>query len=250
MIISARSRFPLTLAVVAMATFVLTANAVSAGTITTAPLTNNETDILNLGTTVVSAANLGSQAGGNSTVDINGISHPVASASNNGNGADLIPTLTINSSFDGNYRSGQAGTAGYTGDMLNLMGGIAGNGAPGPISLDISGLTVGTDYLFQGYWEANNFQQTASVTFEGTDTEAGITGVGGLGTLISYSFTAGDTVLDADLSKTAGSDNIWWLGYSLQEQPASTTVPEPASIAIWAFLGLCLAGYGYRRRKQ
>ncbi len=26
-------------------------------------------------------------------------------------------------------------------------------------------------------------------------------------------------------------------------------VPEPASIAIWTMLGLCLAGYGYRRRK-
>ncbi len=29
-----------------------------------------------------------------------------------------------------------------------------------------------------------------------------------------------------------------------------TAVPEPASIAIWTILGLCLAGYGYRRRKQ
>ncbi len=27
-------------------------------------------------------------------------------------------------------------------------------------------------------------------------------------------------------------------------------VPEPASIAIWSILGLCLAGYGYRRRRQ
>ena len=27
-------------------------------------------------------------------------------------------------------------------------------------------------------------------------------------------------------------------------------VPEPASIAIWTVLGLCLAGYGYRRRKK
>ncbi len=29
---------------------------------------------------------------------------------------------------------------------------------------------------------------------------------------------------------------------------AVETVPEPASIAIWSILGLCLAGYGYRRR--
>ncbi len=27
-------------------------------------------------------------------------------------------------------------------------------------------------------------------------------------------------------------------------------VPEPASIAIWSILGLCLAGYGYRRRRR
>ncbi len=32
--------------------------------------------------------------------------------------------------------------------------------------------------------------------------------------------------------------------------PADVTpVPEPASIAIWSFLGICLAGYGYRRRR-
>ncbi len=27
-------------------------------------------------------------------------------------------------------------------------------------------------------------------------------------------------------------------------------VPEPASIAIWSILGICLAGYGYRRRRR
>jgi len=220
----------------------LFAGSVNAGTIVTTPLTNNESDIVNTGLTVVSAANLGSQAGGNTTVDINGISHPVASAGNNGTGADLIAELAINSTFDGNYRSGQASAAGYTGDMLNLMGGIAGNAAPGPISMDISGLTVGKNYLFQGYWEANNFGQTASVTFEGTDTQGGITGVGGLGTLISYTFTAGDAVLDADLSKTAGSDNNWWLGYSLQE------IPEPSTFLLAVFGLLGLLAWGRRRR--
>ncbi len=30
----------------------------------------------------------------------------------------------------------------------------------------------------------------------------------------------------------------------------TTVVPEPASIAIWSILGLCLAGYGYRRRRN
>ncbi len=32
--------------------------------------------------------------------------------------------------------------------------------------------------------------------------------------------------------------------------PGGPAVPEPASITIWSLLGLCLAGYGYRRRKQ
>ncbi len=31
---------------------------------------------------------------------------------------------------------------------------------------------------------------------------------------------------------------------------AGQTVPEPASIAIWSLLGLCLAGYGYRRQRR
>ncbi len=218
------NRAPRVLIAVLVTGLLLAVGSAQAAVITTSPLTNNESDIVNLGTSVVSAANLGSGAGGNTTVDINGIIHPLASAGNNGPGADLIPELNINSSFDGNYRSGQIGAAGYTGDMLNLLGGIAGNGAPGPISLEINGLTPGQNYLFQGYWEANNFGQTVSVTFEGTDTQTGITGVGGLATLISYSFTATDTALNADLSKTAGSDNNWWLGYSLQVAPGGPSL--------------------------
>ena len=178
----------------------------------------------------MSAANLGAPT--NSTVDINGISHALASAVANGDGADNLAELTINSTFDGNYRSAQAGAAGYTGDLLDLMGGIAGVTAPGPIALDISGLTIGTSYLFQGYWEANNFSQTASVAFEGVDTQGGITGNGTLGVLISYSFTATDTVLDADLTRTGGTENIWWQGYSLQAIPVPTPVALPAGLAL------------------
>ncbi len=39
--------------------------------------------------------------------------------------------------------------------------------------------------------------------------------------------------------------------YEINVRPAAAeTVPEPASIAIWSLLGLCLAGYGYRRRRR
>ncbi len=50
--------------------------------------------------------------------------------------------------------------------------------------------------------------------------------------------------------------NQWLMLSELQfDGTAATTgggavVPEPASIAIWSLLGLCLAGYGYRRRRN
>ncbi len=37
---------------------------------------------------------------------------------------------------------------------------------------------------------------------------------------------------------------------SFSLRPIAPAVPEPASIAIWSILGICLAGYGYRRRRQ
>ncbi len=37
------------------------------------------------------------------------------------------------------------------------------------------------------------------------------------------------------------------VAFAVTEAPP---VPEPASIAIWSILGLCLAGYGYRRRRN
>ena len=216
----------LTIASLAVATSVS-----QAGTIFTSILTDDETNIVNLGTTVVSAANFGSTSGGTQTVDINGIIHTAASAANNGSGNDLLSGATINSFFDGQFR----GATAYSGDMQNLMGGIAGNG--GPIVITISGLTIGQEYLFQGYWEAENTGQIVQVTFDGVDTLGGIdgdpqgAGTGDdLGVLISYSFTATDTDLVASLNKTSGVDNVWWQGYSLQ-----TAIPEPST----ALLSLC-----------
>ncbi len=55
--------------------------------------------------------------------------------------------------------------------------------------------------------------------------------------------------LDFDGSFTGG--NKWGLDeVTFQGTPTIENVPEPASIAIWSVLALCLAGYGYRRRRQ
>ncbi len=36
----------------------------------------------------------------------------------------------------------------------------------------------------------------------------------------------------------------------LNQAATTETVPEPVSIATWSILGICLAGYGYRRRRR
>ena len=105
------------------------------------------------------------------------------------------------------------------------MAGIAGVASPGPLTLELSGLTPGKTYLFQGYWEANQYNQVVSITFESTDTLNNIAG-NGMGTLISYQFTASDDTLNVALTKTAGTDSVWLQGYSLQ------AVPEPSAMAI------------------
>jgi len=203
----------LRVALVAMGIVGSTVGLANAGTITAVPLPNDETAIVNTGEALISACDFGDNA---TSPDINGIVHT--------SGSWNVSGLTFNATFQGDYRGGEASAAGYTGDMLELMEGIGGKPAPGPISLEISGLTVGKQYLFQGYWEANNYGQTVSVTFEGTDTQGGITGTG-VGVLISYTFTAGDTSLDADLTKTGGTENPWWQGYCLQEIPGPAATP-------------------------
>ncbi len=76
--------------------------------------------------------------------------------------------------------------------------------------------------------------------------------------LIDYDDTWNDGVFDglADDSVFEFGDNYLQIDYN---DPAfdgsaltltAVNVPEPASIAIWSILGLCLAGYGYRRRRK
>ena len=219
----------------------LIAGNASAQTFTTAPLGNDESQIVKTGGAVISAANFGAASSGTQTVDINGITHFVASATNNGDGGENLPELTILSSFDGHYRDAQSTNAGYTGDMQNLMAGIAGTASSPFLDFFIDGLTPGTEYLLQMYWEANEFNQVIRVGFEdGTTFYEGITSNGSDGLLISYTFTANDNDLLVGWHKSGGNDNPWLQGYSLQE-----AVPEPGSLALIGLGGAILM----RRRR-
>jgi|GEM_PF-4333836 len=214
------------LAIAAVLTMTLTANA---GSVSTTTITG-ETDVVNTGGTLITAVNFGE-----APVDINGLIHGA------GSGADA--NLTDNFGFEGDYRNGQSGLGG---DMETLLSGIAGaNG----ILMDISGLTVGQDYLFQTYWESNS-DQSLTVTFEGTDTLPAIVDQQ-TGVVIAYEFTAGDDTLNIDVDRddgiTSGDLNNWLSGYSLQTVPA---VPEPSTMALWGLLGLSLFGFRRMRTKK
>lgn len=185
----------------------------SAATIVASTVTSTTSIINTSGTggSVVSAANFGEAA-----VTVNGILHGAGSAA----GANL----THNFGFEGDFRNGQTGHGGV---LETLFSGIAGaNG----ITMSISGLTVGREYLYQAYWEGWP-DQSLNVTIE-LDTLNNVADAA-LGVLISYQFTATDNTLNIfmDLTNVSGGNN-WLSGYSLQ-----TTVPEP-SAALLGGLGL------------
>lgn len=187
----------------------------SAATIVASTVTSTTSIINTSGTggSVVSAANFGEAA-----VTVNGILHGAGSAA----GANLTHNLT----FEGDFRNGQTGHGGV---LETLFSGIAGaNG----ITMSVSGLTVGREYLYQAYWEGVP-GQTLVVTIEG-DSISNVADAA-LGVLISYQFTATDTILNIFMDRddaTGGDPNNWLSGYSLQ-----TTVPEP-SAALLGGLGL------------
>ncbi len=53
-----------------------------------------------------------------------------------------------------------------------------------------------------------------------------------------------------DIISSHGGDNNYVGLNEVLFFRGTAVVPEPASIAIWSILGLCLAGYGYRRRRN
>ncbi len=76
--------------------------------------------------------------------------------------------------------------------------------------------------------------------------------VGNTDTYPSYSFTPVTTdgirlfVTDDGPNSPLRFEELLVFG---ELAPEITAVPEPHSIAIWSILGICLAGYGYRRRR-
>ena len=185
-------------------------------------LFDEPTDLVNTGGPVHSACHFQNPSEGDpSPLVVNGIPHVV--------GRNTPSNLTQNMGFEGDFRDGASGLPTDGSDVVQvLLSGIAGaNG----ITMSISGLTVGQEYLFQAYWEANgtNPQQSLTMTFE-NDSLSGVgpQGIPG-GVLISYSFTASDTTLNAfvdrDDGATTGDQNNWLSGYSLQEVP-TTGGPE------------------------
>lgn len=190
---------------------------------------SSETDLQVTGGTVVSAANFGSAAGtAMSPLLLNGISHMGF-----GNGSKNVLTtvgdadvlVTIGGSigdFRGNARVGDLADPLYT-----LFRGIAASGGPtgssgGTVGLDISGLSVGTEYLLQVYWEHREYVgNPLDLTIEGATTSVLPTTSP---SLFSYRFTATDGTLNAlfDYQDNVDTgDNNWISGYSLQVIPAA-----------------------------
>ncbi len=169
--------------------------------ITTGVITS-PTDIFNTGFDVVEAANLG----GTGQATVNGITH----ANSNSTYGPV--------NFSGPF--GDPNPATFSGDLFTLLDGIAGtNNANEPGTLSVPGLITGESYLFQSYWivKDNFLTRKMDVVFEG-ESLAGIDANPNTNeaVLISYEFTAADTVFDATFEATGGDDNTWITGFSLQ----------------------------------
>jgi hypothetical protein len=181
----------------------------AANTIETS-LLDEATDIINTGGTLVSACHFQDPSSGDpDPLVVNGIPHRV------GSGSD--PNLTDNFFFEGDYRNGGSGLPQDGSNIVQvLLSGIAG---ANPISMSVSGLTAGQEYLFQAYWEAD-LNESLTITVEGETVN--LVQAKKPGVLISYQFTAGDDTLNAFFDRDdGGAANNWLSGYSLQEVAGS-----------------------------
>jgi hypothetical protein len=104
--------------------------------------------------------------------------------------------------------------------------------------------------------DASNFASGDWTLFDAKTMTTGYTGVNGPYTPTDNIAMGGLTarVIGIEILNSVSDPNNVGIG-KLQFDgelfvPPTNNVPEPASIAIWSFLGICLAGYGYRRRRR
>jgi hypothetical protein len=64
------------------------------------------------------------------------------------------------------------------------------------------------------------------------------------------SLGSGETSFDLLINNFGNTGGYGHLNAIVLTLVPSPVVPEPSSIAIWSLLGICLAGYGYRRRRR
>ncbi len=125
-------------------------------------------------------------------------------------------------------------------------------------TIDISGLESGEIYIPHGSY-VNQWDLTLTMTGDGqTDlvaTDGTTANIGGNnGWINDFSFDNSDLLYDTIAYNYTNRDRdgsrARFMGVILDGVAPAAAVPEPASIAIWSLLGLCLAGYGYRRRRN
>ncbi len=125
----------------------------------------------------------------------------------------------------------------------------------GDVPFEISGLDAGSTYdlIMFGTGRAND-NSTAEFYIPGHD---GGNGVGNPVTLDSEgdgNFLAveadGSGKISGFMANQGGEARLTGIQFEEFIAPVAPAVPEPASIAIWSLMGLCLAGYGYRRGRR
>ncbi len=130
------------------------------------------------------------------------------------------------------------------------------------INFDLGG-KYAVDTIDLSYWEGGRWAPSEihiSSSEDGTTYSTPITiAVGNGATSFDVANLDVSTVPDGQFYRLEFDRAGQWLFFTELEfdgalatppTPPSNNVPEPASIAIWSILGICLAGYGYRRRRR
>lgn len=208
----------------------------NAGTFTRTDFTdpNAELAIQNTGT-LIEANSVGLTSSGGSAespVTVNGVLFGNDTSSTN-----LGPII-----FDFNVGYADAGL-----DTLMEGGGGLVNT---PLTVTISGLTVGNDYRFQYLNQSTNGNSRIYDFAAEGDTLLNQSFPASLveGNSVVYEWSAADDTLNFSVSTPNVSNGFNQIaGYALFDVTPAAVVPEPSAIAMWSLLGLGLSMYGYRR---